>query len=733
MAIGEIFLGAFLQALFEKLSSRELLNFVWKERRIHKLLTQWGGMLEQINVVVADAEEKQMTDQGGGIKIWLENLEDLAYDLDDILDEFTTEALKRKVIEEARASSTSNLSALLIPTCCMSLNPSPLVSGFRMSSQIDGITTRLQDIFDRRVGLGLQNVVAGPSVSAAPHRPSTTSLIHEPCLFGRDEDKRDWSILKSPFCEGAQGSKVMVTTRDTGVALMVAGHDNYHSLKQLSEDDCWSVFAQLAFEARSIDASPHLVAIGRKIVQKCGGLPLAARTLGGLLRCKLRDDEWEEVLNSKLWELPNEEIDMLPALRLSYHHLPSHLKKCFAYCSILPKDYEFEEKEVVFWWMAEGLIQKPTGQKQMEELGCEYFRELISRSLFQRSSSGEVSLFVMHDLINDLAQFVAGRICFRLEDKLNENEGGENITKARHSSYKRCRREGIEKFEAYQKAKNLRTFLPVGFRDDFFDLSWSNSWLSRDVLLHLLPKLRRLRVLSLRSYVIHEVPSSIGDMKHIRYLDLSYTSIATIPESIGTLYNLQTLLLIECKNLTKLPGNTSDLINLCCLVVTGANLLQEMPGKMGKMTSLQTLSNFIIGKGDGSKISELGSLIHLRGTLCIPGLENVADALDARRANLKDKQGLDVLFLKWNISSDHSRDGNVELEILDMLEPHDNLKELTISVYHGRRIPTWVGNSSFSNMVSFKFLNCEKCISLPPLGQLPSLAKVYIQGMNEVE
>ncbi|XP_058222850.1 putative disease resistance protein At3g14460 [Rhododendron vialii] len=120
--------------------------------------------------------------------------------------------------------------------------------------------------------------------------------------------------------------------------------------------------------------------------------------------------------------------------------------------------------------------------------------------------------------------------------------------------------------------------------------------------------------------------------------------------------------------------------------------------------------------GDGSKISELGSLIHLRGTICISGLEDVADALDARRVNLKDKQVLDVLFLKWSISSDHSRNGNVELEILDMLEPHDNLNELTISGYHGRRIPTWVGNSSFSKMVSFKFLNCEKSISLPPLG-----------------
>ncbi|KAG5543710.1 hypothetical protein RHGRI_016465 [Rhododendron griersonianum] len=62
-----------------------------------------------------------------------------------------------------------------------------------------------------------------------------------------------------------------------------------------------------------------------------------------------------------------------------------------------------------------------------------------------------------------------------------------------------------------------------------------------------------------------------------------------------------------------------------------------------------------------------------------------------------------------------------------MLRPHKKLKELTISGYHSLTFPTWVGNSSFSNMVCLKFLNCEKCISLP------SLTKLHIQGMKAVE
>ncbi|KAF7152222.1 hypothetical protein RHSIM_Rhsim01G0058300 [Rhododendron simsii] len=355
----------------------------------------------------------------------------------------------------------------------------------------------------------------------------------------------------------------------------------------------------------------------------------------------------------------------------------------------------------------------------------EFVTKRACESFFQPSSSGE--LFVMHDLINDLAQFLARKTCFKLEDKkLKESEEDESISKARHSSYSRGYRDGIKKFETFKKAKNLRTFLPCGPRYQYW------SYLTSDVPLLLLPGLKRLRVLSLRRYQIGELSNSIGDLKHVRYLNLSCALVLMLPESIGTLYNLQTLILRDCKNLKKLPANTSDLISLRHLDVTGADSLLEMPPKIGKLTSLQTLSNFIVGNGNGSMITELGSLIHLRGTLSISGLENVTNAPDARRANLKDKQGLNVLLMKWSNVSDNGRNGNVESKVLDMLEPHKDLKELSIKAYGGFTFPNWIGNILFSNIVCLKFKNCKKCTSLPPLGQLPLLAKLYIQGMKAV-
>ena len=97
-------------------------------------------------------------------------------------------------------------------------------------------------------------------------------------------------------------------------------------------------------------------------MKKRQGLPLAVKTLAGLLSFKVSSHEWEATLNSKIWDLPEESNDILPALKLSYLHLPSNLGRCFAYCAIFPKDYEIERDELIHWWIAEGLLEGKEGK-----------------------------------------------------------------------------------------------------------------------------------------------------------------------------------------------------------------------------------------------------------------------------------------------------------------------------------------------------------------------------------
>ncbi|GKV12634.1 hypothetical protein SLEP1_g23756 [Rubroshorea leprosula] len=121
------------------------------------------------------------------------------------------------------------------------------------------------------------------------------------------------------------------------------------------------------------------------------------------------------------------------------------------------------------------------------------------------------------------------------------------------------------------------------------------------------------------------------------------------------------------------------------------------------------------------------------GELSITGLENVVNVRDAGDANLMHKHGIDGLCLKWSSEFLDHRKEEGKMLVLDMLKPHKNLKELTISFYGGKRFPSWLGDPSFTEIVHMSLNNCSKSMSLPSLGRLPSLKKLFIRGMNGVK
>ncbi|XP_040998184.1 putative disease resistance RPP13-like protein 1 [Juglans microcarpa x Juglans regia] len=834
--VDQLFLSAFLEVLFDQLASPELLKFARREG-LRKQLDKWGKNMERIQEVLDDAEEKQQTKKT--VKAWLDDLRDLAYNVEDILGEFTTEALQCKLMADESQASASMVRNL-IPACCTCLTPSVVKIKFRLGSKIEKINTRFNDLVTQKDQLNLKENVS-PRPNKRRERPPSTSVVTEGHIYGREEvtgvvlqlllcekhsdalnkvpnvipivgmegigkttlaqlvynDKKvesffnlkawacvsedfdvvavtntilqsltsencdgkdlnwlqvklkekllgkrflvilddvwnkndnDWTLLRAPFEAGAQGSSIIVTTRNEGVSSLMRNKEvEPFQLGELSNEACLSIFTQHALDSKDFSVHPNLKDIGEELVRRCKGLPLAVKTIGGVLHSKNEDhNEWEKVLKNKIWDISVEESEIVPALMLSYHHLPSHLKRCFAYCSIPPKDYEFEEKEVILLWMAEGLIQPLQDEEEMEDLGFEYFCNLLSRSFFQQSRINE-SRYVMHDLINDLAQSVAGNTCFRMEDRVGGTQYGDIQKKARHSSYLGSKFDVTKKFEVFSKFTSLRTFLPLMLPDPGY------CYLAHLVPFELVPTLCCLRELSFNGYCIIELPDSIGDLKHLRYLNLSETRIRLLPESITSLCNLQTLLLENYIRLKKLPLMFRNLVNLRHLNIEGADSLEGMPMQIGKLTCLQTLSNLVLGKDNCSGIKELGPLKHLRGTLHISRLENVMDPKDAKDAELIKKTKISELWLKCSEYIDESKDRTSELEVLNGLWPHNALMKLVIINYGGTKFPNWL-TSTFPHMVSLRLENCYKCISLPPLGQyLPSLKNLWIKGMANVK
>ncbi|KAK2969235.1 hypothetical protein RJ640_003469 [Escallonia rubra] len=544
-----------------------------------------------------------------------------------------------------------------------------------------------------------------------------------------NENYGKWDVLSRPFQVGAPGSTVIVTTRNVSVASIMRSVPDYH-LDQLEHEEICSILAHHARGWQNFDAHTDFKETGEAIAKKCKGLPLAAKSLGGLLRTKKNPYQWKDVLDSKIWDLPTENNDILPALRLSYHHLPSHLKRLFAYCSIFPKDYEFDKHDLVLLWMAEGFLRPSETHNEMEDVGFQCFDELLSRSFFQRSKTGAESRFLIHDLVNDLAQHVAGRVCFRLDDKAESNvqHMRDSLLKARHSSFIRHEYDGSQRFEAFNIVRKLRTFLPLPV---FKTPIWQDFYLTNQVIYDLLPQLHFLRVLSLSGYNILQLPNAIGNLKHLRYLNVSDTRIKQLPESVSKLYNLQTLLLRDCDRLIKLHANIGNLINLRHLDVAGTDKLQEMPLGLCKMASLQTLSKIVLGRG--LKVNELRGLSNLRGALSIIRLHSVMDAQDGREANLTCKRGLEELEMVWSSDFDDSRNKMNEKEIIELLKPSTNLRRLEVKHYGGVEFPTWLGDPSFSQLAHISLSDCRHCTSLPSLGHLTSLKKLHISGIKGVK
>ncbi|KAK9068292.1 hypothetical protein SSX86_012403 [Deinandra increscens subsp. villosa] len=534
------------------------------------------------------------------------------------------------------------------------------------------------------------------------------------------ESVDDWEILVRPFHSAAPGSKIIMTTRKQQLLKML-GFDRLDYLESLSREDALSLLALHALGESNFDLHLSLKPYGEGIVKKCAGLPLALKAVGRLLRTKTDEEDWKDVLNSEIWEYDD---SILPALRLSYHNLSAHLKRLFVYCSLFPKDFLFDKEELILLWMAEDYLNESGARKSPERLGQEYFEDLLARSFFQHAPDDE-SFFVMHDLMNDLATFVAEDSFLRFDIHMDMTEG--DLEKYIHMSFIREKYVAYHKFEAFKGAKSLRTLLAVSFG---MNQNWDAFYLSNKILVDLLPELPMLRVLCLSRFEINEVPEFIGSLKHLRYLNLSQTKIKELPENVGNLYNLQTLIIFGCGSLTKLPKSFVKLKNLRHLDMRDTPLLKKLPLGVGELRSLHTLTKIIIGGDSGFAIAELKGLHNLSGVLSIEGLHKVESPVHAREANLSLKR-LTKLELKWDDRNEH---GSRDKEVLDELKPgSDSLKEFAIVSYGGTQFSNWVCDPSFNQLVHVSIRGCRKCVSLPPLGQLLSLKKLFIQGMDGIK
>uniref|UniRef100_A0A0D9VVR5 NB-ARC domain-containing protein n=1 Tax=Leersia perrieri TaxID=77586 RepID=A0A0D9VVR5_9ORYZ len=340
---------------------------------------------------------------------WMRELRGVIYDVEDLLDKLEYNRLHQQMQESnSTKSNSSPISAFMHSRFS---NHGAQASGLEPNwDRSTKIKNQMVNLWER-----LEQVANGVSEAhSLPRKPRhsrysiMTSSVTNGEIFGREleiqklasggtakkaalllvlddvwnNDKitlaieyENWQKLLAPLKAAANGSKILLTTRSSMVAEMLQSIDTTH-LEGLSEQDCWSLIKTTVFDDTNHTTNSQLENIGSEIAKTLSGLPLAAK---------------------------------------SYENLPVHLQQCLAFCSIFPKDWEFEAEQLILMWMAQGYVY-PDGCRRMEDIGKQYVDELFSRSFFAIQKKEFVSYYVIPPINHKLTKSVSAEECFEIGD-----------------------------------------------------------------------------------------------------------------------------------------------------------------------------------------------------------------------------------------------------------------------------------------------------------------------------
>ncbi|PIA64224.1 hypothetical protein AQUCO_00100009v1 [Aquilegia coerulea] len=810
---------ALVSAVLEHLVTPAIEQVTEEVRLVRSVGNEIKSLVEElakIKSLLEDAEKKQIHDKS--VKAWFEELKGIAYDVDDVLDEWHTRILQQIATNDDSSTSKQNKKKVFACFSSPFNRSQPVLVRYRIAHRIKDLRQQLDTNAKIIPGLQLIASQASHHHEDLPSRQIISSFVDPSKIHGRDHEKAEimswlrsqqeakvsvmsvvgtpgfgktalvqlvfhqendkntfdptmwvsvsepvdlqrlakeiiesatgkkpevdgleallrhlsdtvkgkmfmlilddvwpkylehwWEQLKSSLDSGAQGSKIIITTRYQKVADVVES-SCIILLRELQYEACWSLFKRIAFSRRSANNHHNLEGIGEEIVKKCKGVPLAIKTIASLMQYKQTIHEWESVRDSDVWEHVGEKL--LPSLLLSYHAFPSYLKQCFMYCAVIPKDTLMKKDTLVKLWMAQGFLGS-NGGKELETVGGAYFDELAMRSFFQdfeKDGDGSVVSCKIHDLVHDFAQSLTITECcvIQMNDKETCN------SKVRHLTAPDTENPSISKVQ-----KNLRTLITLSLSD------------STDVC-KLFRQLTCLRTLDLSGSHFKELPKEVELLLHLRYLDLSRTKLTELPESLCKLYNLQTLKLDYCFDLPKLPNGIGELSNLRHIENKETYELKYFPKGIERLSCLRTLNKFVVsGATGGCRIGELGNLIHLGGDLEIRGLWQVENMIEAKQAGLQEKKNLDSLLLDFDGGEFRSAEDREKMEgVLKGLQPHNNLKTLEIYEYPGLTVNLEI----CIHLRHLNFSYCRNITSLPAdLGKLQFLESLDVDYAPEIK
>ncbi|CAL4965235.1 unnamed protein product [Urochloa decumbens] len=711
-------MGTVLDAITSKLLSKlgeTIQDEVVMTCRVKKDIKRLKRNLEHFAAVREDAEALAMQDKG--VASWWQNISDVMFDLDDVIDIFTAHSQK--------------LSAPPRLICCdQSLFSCFINASFdhKVAKRIKDINGKLSEIKMNRdmfsLEIGNRQLFQVTNVDRRQ-----TSPIDELEVVGRDIKQGADELVKMIIstCHenrltllGIQGmggierglrACIVVTTRNLDV--LAEMHATYtHQVNKMNDSDGLELLMKKSF--RQYEQTNDFSDIGYQIVKKCDGLPLAIKVVSGVLATKRTRAEWENIRDSR-WSVHGLPEELGGPLYLSYRHLPPQLKQCFLWCALLPPYFVIQRDAVAYWWVAEGFVRKEY-KYPMHEIAEEYYHELIRRNLLQpRPEFVDKGESTMHDLLRSLGQYLTRD--HSLSMNAENNEALPNLRRLVISS-------DIEEIPAIEEQKCMRSLLI--FNNKNF----------KSVNKDIFRRLEHIRVLVLTGTSIHSIPESVGSLVLLRLLDLGFTNIGNLPESIGSLISLEYLSLCGCNKLNSLPASLMKLSNISFLQLE-RTAIEHVPRGIAKFQQLYNLRG-VFESGIGFRLDELQFLPNIQRLLVL----KLEKATPRGVLALKKSHNLRDLALCCTMGTgthDRTHYQAYEIEriqqVYEMLIPSPSLLYIYLNGFPGVRFPEWLclkPEHKLPNLTHMHLNECISCSQLPPAGQMPELLVLQIRGADSV-
>ncbi|GMP52840.1 hypothetical protein CsSME_00018515 [Camellia sinensis var. sinensis] len=447
----------------------------------------------------------------------------------------------------------------------------------------------------------------------------------------------------------ANACKLIITTRSLDVCRRM-GCQQIIKVEPLSKEEAWVLFMEKLGHTKAFP--PNINEIAESVVDRCGGLPLGIITTAGSLRGVNDIQEWRNVLE-ELKESTRQgdmDRDVFPILKLSYNRLrDSKLQQCFLYCALYPEDAYIERRELIEYFIAEGLIDGRKSRQAEFDLGHCMLNRLENACLLESVKGFQNNRCMkMHDLIREMAIQITRdgpRYMVKAGIQLRELPGEQEwmvdlekvslmkneISKIQSGTSPRCPR-----LLTLILRDNPLERLPYSFLLNLCSLTVLDlSHTDIEILPNSISGLECLTALLLsRCEQLIHVPS-LAKLKALQILDLSFTSIKKVPQGLESLSNLKSLNMHHTWNLTTVPTEL-----------------------LSRLSNLQQLILDYSSEHVMVQVEELISLRHLEefeGQLCDLHSFN-------RYVKSKHYKGLSLYRLQVRSGDCHSRSAYIEIE-----------------------------------------------------------------------